>query len=380
MARVFLSRLWHGLHRIPSRAALLTSGAAAASVVLARLLGPVDAVNAAIAAVVSVRMTFHETAAGAVRSTMGTAFGAFAGLFALHTWGTNPAVLLVSLLATYAVSAILRLGEAATVSSAVAVVIVVSGDATVDASWRRLAGVALGSVVALIASYWVSPGKPTDRALQSSAEDTKRMAGLLERAGRAIAAGQGLAEAKKWEARAEQLLAASASHRSDARSAEAAARWTPTLNQGQATAVRRQVSAWHGLVRTVFAGLQDLSAGQADGVTFTAEEGRLVGDTLVAAAQVMRTQVSRGAVNPGVPLDPRHPHVGEYRQRAQRLKNWVASRQAERNTLLAAALLRDTDRILGQVSRDRTSPQEHTGPIPIVSAPLADDAASDLPR
>ena len=235
-----------GVHSVYARFTLLAATAATVSYLIGSLLPLVAAVPAAVTAVVSVRPSFDEGIREASIQVLGTiAGGVIAALLAL-TFGASPIVLGASVVAAFTIGRMFRLSTDTASTIAVTVIIVVGTHATTDAVWGRLWGVAIGSLVAVLASLYVSPGRAVTRTLDASLRLGHELADRLEQMGAALKRHEGENEVdrdtiQQWLADIEDIRLRLTPVREAADSLVQGSAWSPFTPKAEAVAVRRQV-------------------------------------------------------------------------------------------------------------------------------------------
>src|SRR5205823_4075719 len=127
----------------------------------------------------------------------------------LELVGFSAVSLFVALVVCFVAAALLRLGEDGAVAVAVTVILVVGPQFSTEAIEARLSGVLVGSMVALLTSYFIRPGTPQSRALADVVEEADRTAALLATIAGALSRDGGRVAApvaRAWLDQAEDTL------------------------------------------------------------------------------------------------------------------------------------------------------------------------------
>ena len=173
------SRLLSTASRPYVRLAVLSAAAAAAAYGIGTALAFVSPVVAAITALVTVRPTLHGSMQEALRQVLGVVIGAAVAFASLEMIGYSALTLFVGIVTCFVAAAWLRLGEDGAAAVAVTVILVVGPHFSSEAIETRLFGAVVGSLLALLTSYFTRPGTPHGRALTEVVDEAGRTAALL---------------------------------------------------------------------------------------------------------------------------------------------------------------------------------------------------------
>jgi uncharacterized membrane protein YgaE (UPF0421/DUF939 family) len=332
----------------PVRLAALSAVAAAVAYALGSALPHVSPVVAGVTALVAIRPTFHASMQEALRQVLGVVVGAAVAFASLQIVGFSALSLLVALLVCLVVAAWLGLGENGALAVAVTVILVVGPTFSKVAVESRLLGVVLGSVLALVTSYFARPGTPHGRALEGLVGEGERIAELLERISTALAADDGRVEvraARGWLDDAEQILARTAAARDEAEDALAGARWSPMIDRAEAAAVLDQARITERTATTVASMCRDLVTAAVSAEPLPAGLARSLADVLGATAAAVDKQSRSARERPSQTLSD---ETGPVRlARSGRADAAAHVRQVDDTVplLLGGSLLRDADEI-----------------------------------
>jgi uncharacterized membrane protein YgaE (UPF0421/DUF939 family) len=242
------------LQRPHVRYALLASIAVVSTYAIAMQLPWIDASVAALTALISVRPTFHDAIAESVRQVLGTILGALLGLSIVVLFGFNAVTMLALMLLVFAIARVLRLGQDGAAVIGVTMILTMGPLAKLDLIETRLAAIVLGALIALIASFWVRPGKPYTRAVAAAAQAEDQLAEILRDIAQHLTDHHGdVSEelARDIMVRSSDVVRDMETVRADAESAVKAARWSPTLDQDAAKEALQQVKIAQATAETV---------------------------------------------------------------------------------------------------------------------------------
>jgi len=190
------------------RMAMLTTLAGTLSYLIGMNAPHVSGVTAAIAAMVSMRHTFHDSIQESFRQVVGVLIGGSVGYVAIKLIGFNAWVIGAAIFASFVASRLLRLGEEGAMAIAVTVILVVGPNVSTSTIEQRFFGVILGATIATFFSYFVREGSPKDRALHAGIAEAHAMSDLLNEIAASLTNQDGhieVAQARAWMARAERI-------------------------------------------------------------------------------------------------------------------------------------------------------------------------------
>lgn len=336
---------------------------ATASLVAYLLADAVDFASAAVAgltALIAVRPTFHETASEVLRQVTGTVLGAAFGLGIVTQYGFTPALMFVMVLFCFILARYLKLGEEGAAVMGLTVILVMGPLDEIDLVAHRFVGVVIGTLIALIASLWVRPGKPHHRALTEALTQTDHSAEILLEISEYLAEHDGIVErakAKEWTARAEANMIAIGQTRVDAESALAASKWSPLIDKEDAEAVVKQIQLASVTARTVYNMCNSLKVATSKGDQLLAGDiAANVADVLAATATVISGQTEAAQENPAEQLSAKADPVQEFRLSRKAVLQEIRDMDDTQPMVLAGSLLRDAETISHILTADPTSP------------------------
>lgn len=219
------------------RMAVLAATASGLAYLTASLIPWVDATIAAIFALVAIRPTFHASMKESFEQIIGTILGALFGIVLVSLLGFNIFTLIIMIAVVFLLAWWMKLGESGAVMMGITIILVTGPMSEVSAIEARLAGVILGSLFAIGASYFILPGKPDERVIDASMRISKQVSNILNEI--AIRMGQrenkiSLNESEAWLVRLETLIIESEKIKRDAEDAKAGSKWSPLLQRKEA--------------------------------------------------------------------------------------------------------------------------------------------------
>ena len=174
------------IDRSYTRIAVATSLAAFLAYVVAQALPFASAVPAAITAVIATQASFHQATKGAFIQVIGALVGAAVALGIVSVVGSGAVTILLLVALCFIVARLLHVAspdESPLVATALAVtvILVIGTNLTTELAVERFAGIVIGAIFAVFASYLASPTKAT-RNLEDKADDVQeRLGQVLER-------------------------------------------------------------------------------------------------------------------------------------------------------------------------------------------------------
>ena len=330
------------------RVAVLSAAAAATAYGLGSLSPHVSAVVAAITALVTVRPTFHSSLREALRQVLGVVIGAAFAFAALELVGVSVLALFVAIVACFVTASLLRLGEEGAVAVGVTVILVVGPHFSTQAIETRLFGVLVGSLLALVVSYFTRPGTPHGRALADVVEQGDRASALLTNIGHALTDRDGhlaAALADRWLDEAEDILARTTETKHLAEDAVAGARWSPMIGHAEAQAVLAQVKLTEATAITLVNMCRDLQVAAGRDRAMPAGMATSLSNVLLATAGAITEQSETARAHPAEPLDDSADVMGTATRTRTQAASVVRGLDDTRPLLLGGSLLRDTEKI-----------------------------------
>lgn len=340
------------------RFAAFSAVAAVAAFQVSEWSGFASPAIAGVTAMISVRPTFHDTAAESLRQVLGTLLGALIAVALGATFGFTWWTLVVMVLSAFGLARLLRLGESGGTVMGLTTLLVVGPGFDTIAMEQRLAGVAFGAVAALLVSLWVRPGKPHDRALAASVQHSKDSAELLSEISTHLSEHGGSVTrkvAKEWVARAERTLRELAEVREDAEGAWRASRWSPLVNREEAKTVVEQISIAQVTARTVYNMAHDLLTASRKNKGLPSSLAQTVASVVAATAESVAEQADGASSNSVGGLDAGDEVIRDWTARHDKAAAKTRSLEDTGPLLLAGSILRDTEKILDAVTGDAST-------------------------
>jgi hypothetical protein len=327
------------------RLALLSALAATIGYVVGATSPHISPVVAAITALITIRPTFHASIQEALRQTLGVVLGALIAFAALNLIGFSGAALFLAVLAVFLTAHLLRLGEEGAIAVSVTVILVVGPHFNTQAIETRLFGVLLGSLIALVVSYFTRPGTPHGRALDAVLAEGERISRLLTTIGHTLAAGQGevpLVAAQQWLDEAEDILARTLQTRHAAEDAVTGAGWSPMIGRDEAQAVLSQVRITEAMAVTLLGMCRDLAAAAEHHQPMPAPLASSLSDVFLATAGAVTQQSGTARHHPAEPLADHTGPIPVVSRTRRQATTHVRGLDDTQPLLLGGSLLRDT--------------------------------------
>ncbi len=332
----------------PARAALLSALAAAMAYGIGSLTPHVSAVVAGVAALITVRPTFHASIQEGLRQVLGVVLGASFALLSAQLLGFTALAIFLAVAACYITASLLKIGEEGAVALGVTVILVLGPQFDTQAIETRLLGVIVGGVVALAVSYFIRPGTPHGRALADVVIRGERTSRLLTDIGCALAASRGqvpAADARVWLAEAEAILRDIVEIRHAATDAVEGSRWSPMIGRKDAEAVLAQVSITENTAVTVVSMCRDLVVAAQHGTAMPSALAESLSHVLMATADAIDEQSDIALDSPADALPAATGTVNELQRSRREAVATVRELDETRQLLLGGSLLRDSEKI-----------------------------------
>jgi uncharacterized membrane protein YgaE (UPF0421/DUF939 family) len=341
------------LQRTYIRFALWSALAATFAYLVAYATPWISAPVAGLTALISVRPTFHDTAEESWRQVLGTILAVLFALGLSAILSDSPLMVFLLVIFSFALAHILKLGESGAATMGVTAILVIGHAVTTSTALERVLGVALGAIVAVLASVWVRPGKPHHRALKEAVALSEGSAGLLSEIADHLAHTHGrvdLDTSIEWMERAEKGMTQLAAVRAEAEAALTSARWSPLVNQQEAAAVLDQVKMAQETARTVYTMSHDLKMAAETERALPRNVATQIAGVLSATAAAVQGQAEVALENPAESLDHSDsPVTAIYDQRDEAVTA-IRDMDHTQSILLAGSLLRDSQKITGAIT------------------------------
>jgi len=341
-------RLLSAASRPYVRLAVLSAAAAAAAYGLGTALPLVSPIVAAITALVTVRPTLHASMQEALRQVLGVVIGAAVAFASLEMVGYSALALFLAIVVCFAVAGWLRLGEDGAVAVGVTVILVVGPHFSTEAIETRLFGAVVGSLLALLTSYFTRPGTPHGRALADVVGEAERTAALLAAIAEALSRPAGHVTqpvAQLWLEEAEQILARTVQARHAAQDAVAGADWSPLIDRQEAYAVLEQVRITEGTAITLVSMCRDLISAADREESLPVGLASSLSDVLLATASAIGQQSESARDHPAETLSDQTGPVSVARRNRSDAASHIRHLEDTRPLLLGGSLLREAEKI-----------------------------------
>jgi uncharacterized membrane protein YgaE (UPF0421/DUF939 family) len=330
------------------RLTVLSAVTAAAAYGLATALPMTSATVAAVAALVSVRPTLHASMQEGLRQLLGVIIGAGVAFASLEFIGYSAVALFLAVLVCFAVAGVLRLGDEGAAAVGITVILVVGPHFSTVAIETRLSGVALGALLALIASFFLRPGTPHGRALADVVKEAGHAAGLLDTIAQALVSESGQLTrpmVQAWLADAQLILMRTVETRLLAQDAVSGARWSPMIDRRQAAAILEQVQITEKTAVAIVSLCRDLVGAASRDEHLSVGLATSFSDVLRATADAIEQQSNAARVSPAETLDQQTGPIRLAKRGRTEAAAHIRHLDDTRPLLLGGSLLRDAEKI-----------------------------------
>ena len=249
-----------------TRLAVLTALAAVIAYVIAEVVPFADPIPAAITAAVATRATFHHAAKETVFQILGALLGAALALVVVFLIGSGPAIIFLLILMAFALAKWLPIGtreEAQFIAGGMAVtmILVVGTHFTTELAIERFAGVVIGALCALAASYFATPVKDT-RVLRTRLDELQHdLATLLSDMAEGLRHAPSAQQAAGWLDEAVELRNRSLGLDAQFEDLKSHTKWSPRIDPDDIDDLERSLTASRVMSSRVLSIASDL--GQA---------------------------------------------------------------------------------------------------------------------
>ena len=217
---------------------------------------------AAIAATLSVRISLNKSIRDGFGQLLGTGIGVGMALVAFHFLGFGVTTVFVVVVLSLTASRFLRLREVASTNVIITAMIVIGPGLAESTAIHRTVSTLIGTVIAIVLSYFANPNTPAGRTINRIAELAEASATLLGELSEAVAAGYSQEIAGTLLTKARLLVEEIPRLRAQALEARSFAQWFPTARKDEAEDLfERGVALEHIVVqaRTISRTLFDMS-------------------------------------------------------------------------------------------------------------------------
>lgn len=270
------------------RMAVLAGTASGLAYLTASLLPWIDAPIAAVFALVAIRPTFHASMKESFEQIIGTVLGALFGIVLVSLLGFNIFTLIMMIAVAFLLAWWMKLGDSGAVMMGITIILVTGPMSELVAIEARLAGVILGSLFAIVASYFILPGKPDERVIDSSIRLSKEAANVLNEIATRMSQRENkitLQESEQWLENIESLIIETNKIKSDAEDALAGAKWSPMLQRKEAEQALEHINNTDDIILIIY--------NIANDVYMAIEQNNLLPDTVAVNISSMLLSASK---------------------------------------------------------------------------------------
>lgn len=230
------------------RLAVLASLAALVAFVIAERVPFADPIPAAITAVISVRVAFHQAAKETAFQVLGALLGAAIALGLVHIVSNGAFLILLLVLASFAIARLVRVAarqEMPFVAANIAVtsIIVLGVNFSTEGALERFSGVFIGAACALVASYAASPTRETVQLIERSSALQRDLAALLVDVADGLRTSPTTAQTRQWRDDATELRNRSLGLEASFEELRSHRGWSPRIDAEELESLRITVEA-----------------------------------------------------------------------------------------------------------------------------------------
>ena len=283
-----------------------------------------------------------------LRQLLGVVIGAGVAFASLVFIGYSPAALFLAVLACFAVAGVLRLGEEGAAAVGITVILVVGPHMSTVAIETRLSGVLLGTVLALVASFFLKPGTPHGRALADVVKEAEHGAQLLDAIANTLVSQSGQLSrpmAQAWLTDAQQILKRTVETRHLAQDAVSGSRWSPMIDRRKAAAILEQVQITERTAVAIVSLCRDLVAAASRDEHLSVGLAISYSEVLRATADAIEQQSNTARDRPAETLDQQTGPIRLAQRNRTDAATHVRHLDDTRPLLLGGSLLRDAEKI-----------------------------------
>ena len=232
------------------RQTLVTAAAAALSWKAGDLAFRNGGIVAAIAAVLTVRVSLHKSVREGFGQSLGTAIGAGVALLSVTLFDFGVITVAITVVLCSVVARALHLGEVASINVPVTALIVIGPGLSESTAFHRLISTLIGAGVAIIFSFFAHSSTPAERTMDEIGLLGVSAAALLGEMSDGVAKGFTQHDAGAWLAKARRLVEGIPQVREQSLEARGYARWFPTAEKDEAEELySRGVALEHTIVQ-----------------------------------------------------------------------------------------------------------------------------------
>ncbi len=297
LVRLFTDR-WRWVRQV-----LVTSSAGALAWIVGDAILPRNGVTAAIAAILTVQVSVHKSVREGFSQILGTSIGAGIGLLSEAVFGLGFITVGITVGLASVGARALRLGSAAAINVVITALIVIGPGLPENTAWHRLLSIIIGTVIAIVLSYFSHPKSPAGRTIDEISQLAISAAELLGVMAHGVSDGFERQEAAQWLAKGRVLVARVPRVRAQATEARAYSRWFPLAVRAEADDLyMRAVALDHAVeqVRNIARTLYDSAVEGALPMSLNQQ----IADALSTASYAMSASVVELHDADDLPLDP----------------------------------------------------------------------------
>ncbi len=284
---------------------LVTAIAASIAWIAGNHFVPNGGLVAAIAAILSVRISLNKSIGDGFGQLLGTGIGVGMALIAVHFLGFGVTTVFVVVVLSQTSSRFLHLREVASFNVVITAMIVIGPGLAESTAIHRTLSTLIGTVIAIVFSYFANPNTPAGRTIDRIAQLAEASAALLGELSEAVAAGYSQEVAGTLLTKARFLVEEIPKLRAQALEARSYAQWFPTARKDEAEDLyERGVALEHIIVqvRTIARTLFDISFDEELPATFTEKIAYALSCASLAITQEGRTIHGNHRRLPGVSI------------------------------------------------------------------------------
>lgn len=254
------------------RLAVLAALAALVAFVIAEHVPFADPIPAAITAVISVRVAFHQAAKETAFQVLGALLGAAIALALIHVVSSGGVLIVLLVLASFGIARLVRVAarqEMPFVAANIAVtsIIVLGVNFSTEGALERFSGVFIGAACALVASFLASPTRETVLLIERSAQLQRDLSALLAEVADGLRTSPTPAQSRRWRDDATELRNRSLGLEASFQELSSHKGWSPRIGAEELETVRITVEANRVMSVRVLSIAVDLTQSMQAGAT-----------------------------------------------------------------------------------------------------------------
>lgn len=233
------------------RLATLSATSAGVAYLTASLVPWIDAYIAAVFALAAIKPTLHASMKESFQQIIGTVLGAVFGIILVALLGFNIFTLIIMVAVAFLIAWRLRLGETGAVMMGVTIILITGPINELQEIEARLAGVILGSLFAIVASYFMLPGKPNERVIEASMRLSKQATTLLNTIAYRMREREhkiSINETEHWNETVEIIMNEVLTVKTEAEETVKGVKWSPLLKREEAAQALEHINNTENIV------------------------------------------------------------------------------------------------------------------------------------